>query len=210
MKVITITFFIISGIIIAVFLGFSNYELELLQLFESVKTNRLSYSLFSFLFLTSDIILPIPSSIVMYLNGMILGLSLGTFLSLTSSILSSIIGYYLGVNFKFIEKRFHTQKEIEDADNLFNTCGDILIIISRGIPVLSETISVVSGTRLVGLKKFTLYNFLGYLPICIIYSLAGFFGRGKEQFLLSFMLVLLISCAFWLIGRKVSANSKTG
>ncbi|HPP88311.1 MAG TPA: hypothetical protein PLM75_10680, partial [bacterium] len=65
-------------------------------LLRDVSANHVAYSFISFLVLTSDIVLPVPSSIVMYLNGYVLGILIGSLVSLISLLVSSIIGYFVG------------------------------------------------------------------------------------------------------------------
>lgn len=96
MKKILIPFLISSVLIITVFLFFESLETYFTELLKKISEHKTTYSFVSFIVLASDIILPVPSSIVMYTNGFVLGLFGGTFVSFFSVMTGAIAGYYLG------------------------------------------------------------------------------------------------------------------
>ena len=81
------------------------------------------------------------------------------------------------------------------------------ILITRGIPVLSESICVVCGYNKMPLKQYVLMNIIGYLPLCILYATFGHAGYNGQHFLLSFGLSLLVSAAFWYFGKNYFLKS---
>jgi hypothetical protein len=48
-----------------------------------------------------------------------------------------------------------------------------------------------------------LLNFIGYLPICLIYAYFGNLGQGQSLFLISFGASILVSLLLWIFGRKL-------
>ncbi|MDZ4756979.1 MAG: hypothetical protein SGJ10_02415, partial [Bacteroidota bacterium] len=78
------------------FLIFENLETYFTNLLQGSSKHILTYSLVSFIVLASDIILPVPSSIVMYTNGYVLGMAGGSAISLAALMVGSVVGYYLG------------------------------------------------------------------------------------------------------------------
>lgn len=200
MKKIIIPFLVTAIIIIVMFLLFENMEQYFTDLLKGSSNQKIIYSLVSFLALTSDIVLPVPSSIVMYSNGFVLGLMRGMALSLSSVMVGALFGYYLG---KFTSLGLKA-KEDQKADLFLNKYGAIAILVSRGIPIFSESICIVCGYNKMKLKYYLLLNLIGYIPICILYAYCGSIGYDKESFLISFGCSMVIAALFYFVGKKYS------
>ncbi len=69
MRNLILPFVITAILIVVVFLLFGSFEQSTTQALEKLKSDPFQFTLYSFPSLVSDIVLPIPSSIVMYLNG---------------------------------------------------------------------------------------------------------------------------------------------
>lgn len=193
--------FLLSIILVSlVFVFFEDVETYFHNLLQTLQSNTLRYTIFSFLILSSDILLPVPSSIVMYSNGVVLGVLYGFALSMISSILSSIIGYGLG---RFTN--FRMKQGAADSHKLIQRYGNVAIIISRGIPILSESVSFTAGYNLVKFRSYFLLNLVGYFPVCMIYSYFGHMGQDTNMFFLSFVLSILISALIWFFGKSLIA-----
>ncbi|MBS3913088.1 MAG: VTT domain-containing protein [Bacteroidetes bacterium] len=182
-------FLISVAIVIAIFLLFPEAENYFQIALQNVKESKSTFSVWSFLILTSDIFLPVPSSIVMYFNGLVLGVIWGFLLSMFSVFLSSALGYYAGRIGAWGVKAVEDEK----ANAFMEKYGMLAILISRGIPVLSESICFVSGYRKFPFGKYMAYSVLGYLPVAIIYACFGTLGESQDLFLISFGASLLFS-----------------
>jgi uncharacterized membrane protein YdjX (TVP38/TMEM64 family) len=200
---IIIPFIIIVSVIIISFLLFDNMESFFTNMLQQAADHVKTYILVSFFVLTSDVLLPVPSSIVMFTNGYVLGTFYGTVLSLISLMAGTVIGYYLG---KFTSLGFKSKSD-DKANNIVSRYGALSILITRGIPVLSETISIICGYNKMPFKTYFLYNMAGYIPLCLLYAFCGSIGYDKNIFLLSFGCSILISAAFWFFGRKFISRS---
>jgi uncharacterized membrane protein YdjX (TVP38/TMEM64 family) len=195
--------FLVSCIVVIItFLVFENLEAFFINALNNVSQHKEVYSLVSFLVLASDIILPVPSSIVMYTNGYILGLIAGSFISLVAVMIGAIVGYYLGKMTSLGIKA----KEDENAERVLLKYGTMSILISRGIPILSESICIVCGYNKMPLKLYLILNLIGYIPVCLVYGFFGSAGYDKNTFLISFGCSLLISALFWFLGKKMLLN----
>ncbi len=180
-----------------VFVLFDDLELYFKGVLLYSTENKSTYALISFLVLSSDILLPVPSSIVMFMNGSVLGFTSSFFLSLTSSLFSSCIGYYLGrcTNLGY--------REQPKAISYIKKYGGMAIVFSRGIPILSESISITSGFNRISFKTYLILNTVGYIPVCFIYSLFGNLGSDENLFLLSFSVSILLSAIVWFFGKSL-------
>lgn len=185
-------------IISLVFVCFENVESYFEYMLSDSKADKAKYASISFLVLSSDILLPVPSSIVMYLNGVVLGIYYGFLLSFLCALISASIGYLLG---KY--SHFGSKKESLEANKLIQRYGNVAIILSRGIPILSESISYTAGFNNVNFKNYLVLNCIGYFPICLIYSFFGNLGQNQNMFLLSFVLSLIFSVMIWFFGKSL-------
>ncbi|MBK8079815.1 MAG: hypothetical protein IPK25_05750 [Saprospiraceae bacterium] len=73
---------------------------------------------------------------------------------------------------------------------------------TRGIPVLSEALCIVCGYNRMPLKKYFIYNAIGFMPLCFLYGICGSIGYDKNLFLLTFICSFFISAGFWIFGKK--------
>lgn len=199
MKKILIPLGVTLAVIILSFLFFGEMEQFSNELLVRVGNNRPQYALASFLVLVSDIILPVPSSIVIYLNGLFLGAFGGFALSLVSVLCSSLIGYFIGWGSSAAVR----SRADQVSDDILRRYGYLAILLTRGVPVLSESVCVVCGYNRYDLKRYMVWNFLGYVPVCAIYAYAGSVSGSKEQFLISFGASVLIAGVLWLFGKKL-------
>jgi uncharacterized membrane protein YdjX (TVP38/TMEM64 family) len=197
-KKILIPFLISATLITVAFLLFGEMETFFVETLHHAENNKSVYSLLSFLILASDIILPVPSSIVMYTNGYVLGFFYGFFISLTALMVGAMVGYYLG---KFTSMGVKA-KDDQKADLILAKYGFMSILITRGIPIISESICLVCGYNKMPFKMYFILNLIGYIPVCILYAFCGSLGYNKDMFLITFGISLLISAAFWIFGKK--------
>jgi uncharacterized membrane protein YdjX (TVP38/TMEM64 family) len=187
-------------LIVILFLLFGGAEEYFEQSVSGLIDNQKSFAFTSFLVLCSDIVLPVPSSIVMYLNGAVLGMFQGAVLSFVSVMVSSVIGYLIGL---LSLKLFKNNKAHSKSDELLKKTGPLAIILTRGIPILSESVTIVAGYNSYSFYQFLLWNFIGYLPVCLIYAYFGSISNSQDAFLISFGISIAISFVLWIVGKKV-------
>ncbi|NQW30513.1 MAG: VTT domain-containing protein [Ignavibacteria bacterium] len=204
MKNFVLPLVITAILIIVIFVIFGSFENSISIYLEELKTNPQQYAVYSLLVLTSDIVLPVPSSIVMYLNGFVLGTAAGTALSFGSLMVSSLIGYYLG-------KAFGIKRNSEAHDkskSLLHTYGPIIVLVTRGIPILSESVCFVCGYNNMPLPRYLMLNAIGFFPICVLYAYLGEAGGSQDSFLLALSVSVCITALFFVSG-KLLQNRKT-
>ena len=197
MRILIISLVVTIVLIIVVFLAFGEFEAQTTRWLEGVMKNKGQYSLYSFLILSSDVVLPIPSSVVMVLNGFVLGPVLGSLLSLISLMLTAIIGYYIG-------KGGRSWGSTQESVQLIGRYGVYAVLLTRGIPILSESICLVCGLNQMDFQKYLWVNLIGYLPLCILYALLGHLGKAGDAFITVVLLSVAVTILFWIFGRKLN------
>lgn len=190
--------------IIIVFLAFENLEAYFSDKLNALSKYPVQFAMLSFGILMADIVLPVPSSIVMYVNGYVLGIPMGALVSLLALLIGSLIGYYLG---KFTSRGLKAKTD-ERTHTLLAKYGALAILMSRGIPILSESICIVCGYNNMPLKKYLILNLIGYIPLCVLYAFCGSIGYDENNFLISFVCSLFISVSFWFFGRAFFVDKK--
>ena len=207
MKKIAASFLFISTFVIATFLLFQDAESAIQQNLTQTSTRWL-YSLLSGVFLLSDIVIPVPSSLIMILNGKVLGFVLGTVLSFVSGVLSSCIGFFIGRKSSRFINKFLTPKDIENANHLYNKYGKLTVALTRAIPILSETIAVISGTTTLKFRTFVAYASIGHLVVSAAYAWVGAFANSLDGNFVTIGVVGVTLLLSWVLHLIVDQKNK--
>ncbi|MDO7874761.1 VTT domain-containing protein [Hymenobacter sp. ASUV-10] len=201
MKTLLIQVILLSAGVLLTFLLLPGLEATALRLLKAGAGRPGWYAAVSFAVLASDILLPVPSSIVMFLNGATLGIAGGALLSLAAGLMGSALGYGLGAGSARLTRRTAQAAATGAAGRLMRRHGPVLLVATRGIPMLAESLSLLAGHYRVGFWRSLLLSGLGYLPLSILYAVCGAQARSPDQFLPAFGLSLLLSGACFLLGR---------
>src|SRR5215210_1883519 len=150
--------------------------------------------------LAADVILPVPSSVVMVANGALCGVIGGTLLSVGGSTGAALIGFSIGRRGGPLMARLVPPKEHARADHLLSRWGGLAMVVTRPVPLLAETVAIMAGTSPIGWRQAALASFVGSLPPALLYALTGATTAALTSGVLMFGLVLLIAGIFWLVG----------
>lgn len=156
--------------------------------------------------LIADVLLPVPSSLVMVAHGALFGVVGGTLLSLVGSTGATMLGFWLGRRGGRLLERLVPLEERERADYLLKRWGTQAIILTRPVPLLAETIAIMAGTSSMSWGRTALAALAGSLPPAFLYALTGASIGKFQNTALVFIFVLLVSGFFWLIGRRVKPD----
>lgn len=202
MKQIYLPLILSIAFVVGVFVLFENLEGQLIEWLDLCRENKGEYAIFGGLILASDILLPVPSSIIMYMNGIVLGVWQGMLVSFVALMISSVVGYYLG----YYSSRLMNLKQNERANSVLTKYGGMGILITRGIPILAESICFTAGYSRMKFNYFLALNAIGYLPICFIYAWFGSLGSDVNAFLYCFFASLFLSFLLFIFGKKLVAQ----
>lgn len=155
--------------------------------------------------LIADVLLPVPSSLVMVAHGALFGIAVGTFLSLLGSVGAALFGFAIGRRGVRALERVVTPAERARADYLLVRWGALAIIVTRPVPLLAETVAIVAGTSSMGWGSITLASLAGSLPPALLYALTGAAVANFQSTALMFAVVLLVAGIFWLLGRLLES-----
>ncbi len=151
--------------------------------------------------LVADVVLPVPSSLVMVAHGALFGVPAGALLSLVGSLGAALVGFAIGRQGGPLLSRLVPTEERERADRLLNRWGGLAIVVTRPVPLLAETVAILAGASPLGWGRAALAALAGSLPAALLYALTGALAASFQSGALVFGIVLLVAGLFWLIGR---------
>ena len=160
--------------------------------------------------LTADIVLPVPSSLVMIAHGALFGVVIGSLLSLIGSVGAALAGFAIGRRGGPVLERLVTGEERARVDRLLMRWGALAIVVSRPVPLLAETVAIMAGASPMSWKRAILASIAGSFPPAVLYALTGSVAASFESGALMFGFVLLVSGSFWLLSRWVEPRLERG
>ena len=123
--------------------------------------------------LFADVLLPVPSSVVMVVHGALFGVVIGTLLSLLGSMGAALFGFAIGRRGGRLLERMVTPEERARADKMLAKWGALAVVVTRPVPILAETVAIMTGASSVGWLRMAVASFAGALPPALLYALTG-------------------------------------
>jgi uncharacterized membrane protein YdjX (TVP38/TMEM64 family) len=154
--------------------------------------------------LIADVVLPVPSSVIMFAFGAAFGLWNGALLSMIGAIGASLAGFAIGRGGRDAVRRFVRDDELDRASTLLDRWGTLALIATRPVPILAETTAILAGTSRIGWLRMTALSAIGSAAPAILYAWAGSSARQPAEGIVVFLIVLAFSGAMWWIGRRTS------
>lgn len=159
--------------------------------------------------LVADVILPVPSSLIMIANGALFGVALGTALSLAGHLGAALAGFFIGRRGEALLNRIVPPEEQARANRLLAEWGWFAVIMTRPVPLLAETTAVMAGASVMTWRSLFLAALAGSLPTALLYALTGATAANFDSMVLSLGLALLMAGLFWLVGRPLRQARST-
>lgn len=163
-------------------------------------------ALVSVALLTVDGVAPIPASLVMLANGWLFGAALGALVSTIGGLLAFAVGFALGRRGDAMLTRFVGPQQRIRADALLDQHGPLALAISRPVPILAETVSILAGASKLTWVKATLAALTGIIPQAIIYGLAGAAVASFESGVVSFLVLVALAVLAWVIAPRIATT----
>lgn len=160
--------------------------------------------------LVADVVLPVPSSLVMLMHGALFGVVVGTALSLVGSGGAAAVGFAIGRRGGRTLSNVMSDGDRRRADRLLTRYGLLAIVVTRPVPLLAETVVILAGASPLGWRQAMLAALLGSLPGALLYAVTGAFAASFGSSALVFGLVLLVAGLLWLLGRWVEVRLPNG
>jgi uncharacterized membrane protein YdjX (TVP38/TMEM64 family) len=151
--------------------------------------------------LVSDLLLPVPGTVVMSALGFIYGPFLGGLIAATGSMGAGLTGYGIGRCFgEPAARRWLGDMDYEKGRLLFARGGGWMVALSRALPILPEVISCTAGLVRMPFRRFLAALACGSLPIGFLFAAIGAAGRDAPGWALLFSLA--VPAVLWGIARR--------
>jgi uncharacterized membrane protein YdjX (TVP38/TMEM64 family) len=156
----------------------------------------------SFALLAGDVVLPVPSSALMILNGSLFGPVGGALLSLAGSEAAALLGFAIGRRGGPALARFASPAAREHVAQIVRRRGALAIVVTRPVPVIAETAAILAGAAGMRFGPFAIAAALGSLPPSLAYALAGAYATRIDAAVVVVAGVLLLAVAYWVFERR--------
>ena len=158
--------------------------------------------------LAVDILLPVPSSVVMTFAGAVFGILPAVLLCWLGFTLSSALGYWLGYQFGLpLARRLCSEQDLQLTAYWIERYGQWLLVTVRGMPVVAEASALVAGIYTMSARRFWPPVIIANLVLAILFATLGHFA-ADEGWLVRALFVsmlappLLLLAWLWLMSRR--------
>jgi uncharacterized membrane protein YdjX (TVP38/TMEM64 family) len=156
--------------------------------------------------LVADVVIPVPSSLLMIANGVFYGIAAGTAFSVIGATGAAVLGWALGRRGAHPAGRFIPTTERMRAQALVERWGVLAVIASRPVPILAEAVAIVAGLAGMRLRELLPAAVLGSLPAALLYAATGAGVARLDNVPLVFGSVLGLAVLTWWIGTRGSGG----
>jgi uncharacterized membrane protein YdjX (TVP38/TMEM64 family) len=155
--------------------------------------------------LAVDIFIPVPSSIVMVLSGAAFGVFWGALLAFLGSIGGEWLGFELARKYgtRLSTRFIGDAAERRRLNDILVTHGAAAIAVTRALPVVMETMSIVAGLSAMPRGTFLIASAIGTAPIVVIYAYAGAMSREMDSVVPAVVILLAVAAAGWIWYRSI-------
>lgn len=158
--------------------------------------------------LVADIALPIPSSLVMVLSGAAFGVVGGSVVALIGSIGGEWLGFELVRRYgRNASQWLVGDVEVDRLARVFRRHGAVAVAVTRALPVVMETMSIVAGLSYMKRRDFLVASFIGTAPIVLVYAYAGALSRETGNLVPAVVMLIAVAGFGWVLYRaRLSAE----
>lgn len=161
--------------------------------------------------LAADLFLPIPSSLIMVLSGAAFGVLWGSIFSLVGSIGGEWLGFELVRRYgRRASSKMVGDDELERLSRVFARHGAAVVVVTRALPVVMETMSVVAGLSNMNRGAFLIASLLGTAPIVVVYAYAGAVSRQTGSLIPGVIMLVAVAGLGWIVYRARIQDSQNG
>lgn len=151
--------------------------------------------------LVSDLLLPVPGTVIMSALGLIYGTWAGGLLASLGSMLAGLVGYGVGrIIGERGARRLLGDKDFEKGRLLFARGGGWMIALSRAVPILPEALSCTAGLVRMPFGRFLAALACGSIPVGFLYAWIGAIGR--ETLAWTFAFSIAAPALLWFCARR--------
>lgn len=158
--------------------------------------------------LASDLLLPLPSTVVMSGLGYVYGVALGGLLAASGAFGSAVIAYalcrWMG---EPMARRLAGERGLAEGQALFDRCGGWIVALSRWLPLIAEIVACLAGMTRMPWKRFLFAAGCGCLPLGFAFAWVGHLGVRSPWTALA--VSALAPPILWFVARRRLMSGRT-
>ena len=151
--------------------------------------------------LAADAVLPVPASLVMVASGALYGTVTGALLALGGRVVGAMAGYAIGRRGGPLVARLVPHDGRDRADGLLRRWGPLAIVVTRPVPLVAETMTILAGASSIGWARVALAALVGSVPEAVLYAGWGALARSAGEAARIWVLLLVLAGGLWIFGR---------
>jgi uncharacterized membrane protein YdjX (TVP38/TMEM64 family) len=151
--------------------------------------------------LVADILLPIPSTLVMSALGLAYGPLVGGLYAAAGSALAGVIAYWLSRWLgRPLALRLAGENDLREGERFFASGGAWLVACSRCLPILPEAVACLAGLNRMPFRTFLAAVLCGSLPMGFVFAAIGALGHDEPAWAVA--LSVVVPGLLWLAARR--------
>jgi uncharacterized membrane protein YdjX (TVP38/TMEM64 family) len=154
--------------------------------------------------LAADVFIPVPSSVVMILSGAAFGVWWGSLVAFIGSIGGEWLGFEIARRYgsAWASRFIGDAREVEHMNALLARHGAAAVAVTRPLPVVMETMSLVAGLSTMKRRTFLVASAIGTAPIVVVYAYAGAMSREAGSLVPAIVILIAVAGAGWIWYRR--------
>lgn len=154
------------------------------------------------LLLASDLVLPVPGTMVVSALGYVYGTLLGGAVATVGLMVAGLTGYGVGrLCGEGVARRWLGDGDFEKGRRLFRSGGGWMVALSRALPILPEVISCTAGLVRMPFRRFVVALACGSVPMGFLFAEIGNSGREAPGWAVA--LSVVIPALLWVAAAKI-------
>lgn len=153
--------------------------------------------------LATDILLPIPSSVISTLSGWQLGWLIGTLATWIGMNLGATIGFALARRFgQPFARWFSKQEDLQRMHQISERYGPLVLVLTRAMPVFAEASVLIAGIHRLSWRRFLPAVLLSNLGISVAYAAFGDYAERHQWLPLALGVAISLPVAIAAVAKR--------
>jgi uncharacterized membrane protein YdjX (TVP38/TMEM64 family) len=177
---------------------------------DSLESAGIEKALVALGLLVADALVPVASSVVMISLGALYGAPLGIALAWAGRFAMALAGFAIGRRAGGLMERVLGPREYARANDLVARRGAFAIVVSRPLPLVAETVTIVAGASGMPWRRAVVASAIGSLPEAVVYGVAGSASVRFDEGAVVWVVMLLVASLFWFADHSLRRRATRG
>ena len=153
--------------------------------------------------LTVDILLPIPSSVLLVFAGRVFGGMWGAAIGWWGLNFSAAVGFWISRRYgQSVVSRFSSRADVDDFELFDAQAGWWALVACRPLPILAEASVIFAGLSNMRARRFWPPVLLANGIIALLYGMLGDYASQQQWFVTAVVVSMVLPALFILVWRR--------